>query len=1263
MTEVGPADRVKQLRSYRAESSSILTSRKRKLRELFAVAADQDGIPNFDFSDPDAQPKAEAEAKFLFECDILQGRRLNEVGLPRVRKPRFDKILLSPELPTENSTPAKSNRTVQVDASARVSETNRLPTTSESTTDTQDGPRLGQNDKVAGISEKTEFPGAVTTPAPLSPREQLSQQHANSQPSAHRTNEEPAREPHQNASQLPARVESLPSSKPESTQATSLINGVIPEVDAIPGTLDQPGGKETDTTLDGRISHGEGSRYPDALSSPGSTAHSTLTPAVHDVSTDTSPDNEGPQYIERTEEDLGDKEIGGNAEDKVDGTLQAEATSPGRDSLPTAMSGVEAQLLQESAAAQVSRFGSVEDHLTSSADGNVADLQTLGLQSQNLPARNVVHGQQQDVTIQHETSNNASTIPPQQPAPSKAGVILDIHHGGSSIPMDVDASSVPVTGDIENEKQRPTVPTIMVEPPSQEHAQEANRPSVQPPRVGATPAFTNEVPEVIISTEQEPSTPEPERTQLPHLDFSIEKQVNDTSAQPLSASQLKLLANNLRQNRQKRRRSVPTVIFGKPTKKPRVSDDTALVAKKAKPGGIPTDDYFTPLFIEGFTRTSTWMKPIEKLLNQAHKTVSTTDQYVSILDHQSCKILRRVYHLQQYDKWSLRQPVRCPEPIRPASHWDVVLQEMKWMRTDFREERKWKHAVAKNLAYDCAEWVHSGPVERLALQVNAKIPPLPVASDADIEMSDCMDASLPELVHSDSPGEHDDEPIEVLVETVAPSMIFAFQNDEVIFGLQHSKAADQLLENLPMYGSPLKVPKFDLAAPDYDPDASWKRPALPLSKYVEGEMVLAAKPPPRKRSRYEYAAESEGEDEEEVIFGDVPARDTVSKPENTSVALFSDEMKITRDRLHAGHQFRPPTDYPMPLQSFYESRTASQFASGAERRTPWECFERWVSLVGLPNDMAKTPYFKTYQSRIDAAQRVILQQNNTAQQHVGPNGAVTPVPKKRPTTTVRVDRRRSQKHLALIDAMRKLAKKREAAAQKAAQAATMASNRKVNEAPRQQVQNKTPRDYSIMRWERDQQLAEKMALYAQRHQEALQKRAMAQRQSHAGQASGTPGALPTAERMASATPLNNVARLNIPAHLAVPMQTQPQNRVQVQPPSVAVPAVPAQLPGGLVPPMQMGAIQQAQLQALQAQRISSMAAQPNMNTFMQAKLIEQQQRSVLQHQQQHQHQQHPHPHQQQHHQQHPSQQQAQQQPQQQKPQPQHSSSKQHNRLR
>ncbi len=51
--------------------SSIVTSRKRKLRELFAIATESQGIPNHSFDDPDATPATPAESQFLLDSDIL----------------------------------------------------------------------------------------------------------------------------------------------------------------------------------------------------------------------------------------------------------------------------------------------------------------------------------------------------------------------------------------------------------------------------------------------------------------------------------------------------------------------------------------------------------------------------------------------------------------------------------------------------------------------------------------------------------------------------------------------------------------------------------------------------------------------------------------------------------------------------------------------------------------------------------------------------------------------------------------------------------------------------------------------------------------------------------------------------------------------------------------------------------------------------------------------------------------------------------------
>ena len=184
----------------------------------------------------------------------------------------------------------------------------------------------------------------------------------------------------------------------------------------------------------------------------------------------------------------------------------------------------------------------------------------------------------------------------------------------------------------------------------------------------------------------------------------------------------------------------------------------------------------------------------------------------------------------------------------------------------------------------------------------------------------------------------------------------------------------------------------------------------------------------------------------------------------SDVALFNPENRHVRDRLQAAHQFRPPTEFPMPAVSFFENRNSSQwlweedqklralvkeytfnwslvaqqlalpsmFVSGSGRRTPWECFERWVQLEGLPAEMSKTQYFRTYQTRLEQAQRSVMALHQAAQQQaqqaVQSGQNVPTQPRRRTTQPIRVERRRENRHLAIIDGMRKLARKRESQA-------------------------------------------------------------------------------------------------------------------------------------------------------------------------------------------------------------------------------------------
>lgn len=467
-------------------------------------------------------------------------------------------------------------------------------------------------------------------------------------------------------------------------------------------------------------------------------------------------------------------------------------------------------------------------------------------------------------------------------------------------------------------------------------------------------------------------------------------------------------------------------------------------------------DYLLPWFTAQAAIPAT-SQPLHSLVVSAHKTLTTADHHIDSQEQQDCRILTRIYQLQSANRWSLRQNERSVEPARPKSHWDVLLSQMKWMRTDFREERKWKLAAAKDVAATCALWVASSSEERSYLQVKPRPMRRRQGSDSTIEQP-------PDLVPSadDESDSTDFEASDLEVAKLgAPASIFSLPPDMFVFGLDKTAVAEKILSELPLYKPSVQIQDVVLGRTIDIPEDGWKTSIVPVSKFVEGKMVMREQGPPRKRSRYDYPSDQEDMAlllDQQSLEADQDA--DMPRPEKDDVALFRPENKHIRDRIHAGHAFRPPSEFLMPLQSFFESRQSSQwtqaeddelrrlvreyaynwslissclsspslFSSGAERRTPWECFERWISLEGLPGEMSKTAYFKAYHSRLQAAQRNYEAHQQQLQQHQVNNGQV-PL-RRRTTLPYLVERRKNSKHLHLVDAMRKLAKKRETALHK-----------------------------------------------------------------------------------------------------------------------------------------------------------------------------------------------------------------------------------------
>ena len=570
-------------------------------------------------------------------------------------------------------------------------------------------------------------------------------------------------------------------------------------------------------------------------------------------------------------------------------------------------------------------------------------------------------------------------------------------------------------------------------------------------------------------------------------------------------------------NQKEKSSKLSTVVFAKP----QPASTSRIPETLEKPGSVVEEtpikdrDYLlTWLVAQVYTPSPTHpveRKPLNTLLKQAHKTLRTSDHYVDFHERQYCRILSKVQELQVKGKWSLRQPVRCPEPSRSVTHWDVLLGQMKWMRTDFREERKWKAAGAKHLADACAQWIISSPEERKSLQVQVK------AARFGLESETSTPAPTPDLIH---PGEDDDteavdDDLPDATHGDPPAAIFSLPPDMFVFGLNQSPVSEKILHELPLYLPNAEAETGALGVTNISPDGSWKSALVPISKYAQGKIVSCEEGPPKKRTRHSYS----DSDRPDVIALNETSEQTnvVLEPENCDIALFNPEHKHIRDRIHTGHAFRPPSEHIMPSQSFFECRQPSQwtmaeddelrrlvreyaynwslisscltpsslFSSGAERRTPWECFERWISLEGLPAEMSKINYFRAYHTRLQQAQRAYeAQQQQLMQQH--PNN-VAQISRRRSTQPFTVERRKNNKHIHLIDAMRKQAKKRENKMLKDQHISTAASLRKVNEPQKPRQQMHTPREFSRMKYEsqvkREEQMkAARIQFMQQQHQ-------------------------------------------------------------------------------------------------------------------------------------------------------------------------------------
>ena len=117
--------------------------------------------------------------------------------------------------------------------------------------------------------------------------------------------------------------------------------------------------------------------------------------------------------------------------------------------------------------------------------------------------------------------------------------------------------------------------------------------------------------------------------------------------------------------------------------------------------------------------------PLARYLQTASKYISTATWCAAREEFRLARVFERYRELRASGSTQALQLPRQPLPKRPICNQDALLVEMQWMSEEFRSERQWKQAMAKQLALEAAQlynqkrgiWSTSKAVDSFAVPI------------------------------------------------------------------------------------------------------------------------------------------------------------------------------------------------------------------------------------------------------------------------------------------------------------------------------------------------------------------------------------------------------------------------------------------------------------------------------------------------------------------------------------------------------------------
>lgn len=183
------------------------------------------------------------------------------------------------------------------------------------------------------------------------------------------------------------------------------------------------------------------------------------------------------------------------------------------------------------------------------------------------------------------------------------------------------------------------------------------------------------------------------------------------------------------------------------------------------PENFPTEVHAVSSLAELYYLTQTL--PLIKLLPGSHKTLMTDNFELALLEGKIGVLYARIEELKRQKKWSLRQPIRYYDPYvyskknkksKPHS-WDILIDESKWLSADFKESSKFKKACCFTIAQGIQDYWAYGKVmciKRAPIKHLEEGAPLPV-TDGTNEKTEVVDQIMEEVETSKTADENADE--------------------------------------------------------------------------------------------------------------------------------------------------------------------------------------------------------------------------------------------------------------------------------------------------------------------------------------------------------------------------------------------------------------------------------------------------------------------------------------------------------------------------